>query len=649
MKNITAKKPENATPPPVPAPCLEPGWVLRPPATTPGKLATAFKHMELLPEGWNVPIAESPAKLLLNSPAVAIAENMDQATIAIKELLHATCAIGIVAPDKIPDHQDKAREVKCAVKNTLTGRISVVTGYLHSLCHAAEVQYKAPASEATNVQDDTMVISLTFIHGWTNAEAFKSCGADPVEGAKRWLKHIAGVVWLDVWASRRQLSQGDRITALARIPSIALAGLLRKSGREGVDIWEVLPVEQRSSPSRWRVVWLPHGTTQEAAQRQADRIGHLGWGVVTSHRDSGPGVRVLADEFRQASNTLLGSEESKRLCAQRYIISDVPLGWGRPAMEAALAGMPWQASIDGAPHHNPLNHTRSWYVRAEQPPPKPMIHHACGLSPIQQQGGDGPNALVRKREAASTKNGNTYVWRPGKGKGSGKPVHTSFPAAWSDARPQHKQGQQKSQASPQFRQGPDLTCSEVSGQKCPTHASQTGAGAMSGLLPPTTDDPMLQPSAEDYAQLGGKPTQKVGAPSNASCAYVAINSDEEGELIPVLPPDSASNASALQVVMTQMAAMASAVQALQTQIAQLQQTPSLPAATLTAQPGPLALAAPPPGPLALAAGPSGIRPEPAAPPQSGRGRKVHIDGADPEARKLAEEEAKRRRTNTENA
>ena len=429
--------------------------------------------------------------------------------------------------------------------------------------------------------------------------------------------------------------------------STALAGLLRKSGKEGVDVWGILPLEQRNAPSRWRVVWLPEGTEREAAQRQADRLGRLAWGVVFSHRGTGPGVRVLADQFRQASSTLLGWEESKRLCAQRYIISDVPLGWGKPAMEATLAGMPWSAIVDGAPRHNPRNNTRSWFVRAEQPPPKPMIRHAAGFSPIQQQGGEGPDALAKKQDTQTSKGASTYVWRPGKkGKGKGKP--STFPPAWSDVKPEKDSPEQRGHAPKAFRQGPDLSCSEV---RHPSTKTQPQIAAAGGLLPPSTDDPMFQPTPEDYAALTGTPLPRIPNPtSGILCEHVPINSDDEGEvcsrsqeeLIPVLP----SSASTMKTVLSQMAAMASAVQALQAQISQLQQTPPL---VPVAPTGPLALAAPPSGPLALAACPAGFPPEPAAPPQSGRGRKVHIDGADPEARKLAEEEAKRRRTNNEEA
>ena len=180
----------------------------------------------------------------------------------------------------------------------------------------------------------------------------------------------------------------------------------------------------------------------------------------------------------------------------------------------------------------------------------------------------------------------------------------------------------------------------------PSTKTQPQFAAVGGLLPPSTDDPMFQPTPEDYAALTGTPLPTSGI----LCEHVPINSDDEGEvcrrsqeeLIPVLP----SSTSTMQSVLSQMAAMASAVQALQAQISQLQQTPPL---VPVAPTGPLALAAPPSGPLALAACPAGFPPEPAAPPQTGRGRKVHIDGADPEARKLAEEEAKRRRTNNEEA
>ena len=353
------------------------------------------EKFQLAPTGWSVRVVEDAQKLLTSSAGVALAASGAQAMEIRAKCAHTKNQLAVLSPEAPTD--DPANQPIWVQMRDGTGKVQLKKVWLIQLGSAqTKVVYRSPAKRV-NVAQDTTVINLAGVKDWMARDAWRQMCAEPHQYGKEWLDKHAKVKAVDIFAPRIHKDKKGpyMIQIKARVPICQMEGLYSGSSAEGVSMWEITPPGQ---PPTNRAVWLPKGTTLQAAFQSAASIpGHQG--VVC--RPGGVGVRVKIEDFPVACEALLGKEEAGRLSGDRWEVRGVPVHWGVGAMRSALRALGWE---DANPERaRCAGLTRIWNIRALSPPPTNVLVFADDEEPATIN-----RAQLRKRAAGSTNQ--TLVW-----------------------------------------------------------------------------------------------------------------------------------------------------------------------------------------------------------------------------------------------
>ena len=319
----------------------------------------------LLPQDWNVKTVKNISEHPHNAPGVALCSRQE-ARDAMREFEQAPAPIAVLIKGELEGV--KSQELQVPVKDK-DGRICIRTRHLIQLGKAQMRVHLHNQPKAVEVQEDTCIINFVAHKNHLPADKWQTLTKEPLRAAKRHMKHRVGVEVIDAFAPRCSSERSDFLSVKCRVPSCNLDTIMNKSGFDGISLW---PMVDPKDPPAFKTVWLPTEYSLEAAQRQASRIPHT-LGVVCSPGKIG--IRAKIQYFSDVAEQLLGQKSAAKASAQRWEVSNVPVSWGRTAMENALVGMGWDALVEH-PKYDSSHGTRTWVLSATSDPPILTLRHS---------------------------------------------------------------------------------------------------------------------------------------------------------------------------------------------------------------------------------------------------------------------------------
>ena len=274
----------------------------------------------------------------------------------------------------------KSTEIEVPVK-TPQGRVEIRKRHLIQLgTSQIKVEYKSTAKNIGDIAEDTVLINIVAHKAWLSPPHWKALITEPVPAVRRFLRFRVGAQAIDVFGPKRDPERPDLFQIKARIAKAQLSHAMGKSGTDNINIWDLGKVQE------YKTVYLPAGSDGAAARRQADRISYS-MGVVNNAKRVG--VRVPANMFCHATETILGKEEAERISSGKWELSNMPAAYGKSAVEKALSSFGWvDFALEERPRYIKAQDRRSWTVRSNEEPPGNSLQHTLGLAVINRITGD---------------------------------------------------------------------------------------------------------------------------------------------------------------------------------------------------------------------------------------------------------------------
>jgi hypothetical protein len=386
------------------------------PAAAPAAVASASTASaattvseELLQEGWSVPVSRTPCDLKADVPGIALAASRQEVLAAIVELAHASAAVAVLSPSMVD-----GRGVAMVVPVIVQGRILLRQRFLIQLGIGIQAVTFTPPAAKLSVRDDTTVLVMEMAEELAPAMAWQAAMRAPGAALRRWLGAHGVDSMLDSWgASRAGGEPGKRVCRVfVRIAAAHLDAALAASGADGVFIRPYFTDEAQRLAHK--IVWLPSGTSLEAALRQASRSeGSVG--LVRNAR--GLGVRVPTVAAPAVALFLLGAEAAEQVTGEVWELAGLPMGCSKIALTHALTEWGWKGVT--LLRHVSKGQSRSWFARAACEPPGRLLQHSSGLVTVQ---------LATRR--APTQQAPQQRWQPPR-EGAGRPP-TTLPGSWAE-------------------------------------------------------------------------------------------------------------------------------------------------------------------------------------------------------------------------
>ena len=275
-------------------------------------------------------------------------------------------------------------------------------------------------------------------------------------------------------------------------------------------------------PHTHKLVWFPSGTSREDALRRAATIP-----VACGLWFNGPDIalRVPHIHHNAVVEAIRGKEEASRLSMPKYKVAGVPPAWCKSDVVDMLQGRGWECGVEDS-RWDPVNRSRTWYVRASVGPPRDRIPTAEGLIFISLWEPEEDRPPPARGPARTT----VRVWEPPRDRTS---VPSQVPKTWAERIRESTPSQlaptqlvRTHLIPPEGRPVPEDDAHMHSGEG----GGEPPPGAGVGLTPSPSPIPAAQPTpagaAPSLTQAGTppfvSPTQNVDPPGDATQREAAI-------------------------------------------------------------------------------------------------------------------------------